>query len=112
MTAYRWDNFYIPLGLVYGLTTFTAAPGTAGSYSTTNGVGSLLGIGWMFDDFAIEYVGRSATTSLNAKSGLVPLRDKSGVRSAKASSQTLVMSLKKSLDTDALRVSPSARVFR
>lgn len=67
--AYRWDIFYIPLALAYGLTTFTPAPG-APSGSTENGVGFYFGFGWYINDnFVIEYVSRSATTSLKFVAG-------------------------------------------
>lgn len=69
--AYRWDSFFIPIGLTYGITHFkpsTTTPGT--EVNTQNGVGSIIGVGWYVDkDFTIEYVGRSALTTLDIKSG-------------------------------------------
>ena len=68
--AYRWDIFYIPFGLAYGLTKFTPAPSFSGTGTAENGVGAFFGFGWYLgEDFAIEYVSRSATTSLKMVSG-------------------------------------------
>ena len=68
--AYRWDIFYVPVGLTYGLTTFTPAPGSTGTASIENGFGGYFGLGWYVDDdIVIEYVGRSVTTSLKVTSG-------------------------------------------
>ncbi|WP_410468739.1 hypothetical protein [Bdellovibrio bacteriovorus] len=62
---YRWESFYIPIAITYGITKFTTAMG-AQSLEVKNGIGALLGLGWFFtDNFAIEYIGRSAGTELN-----------------------------------------------
>lgn len=67
-TAYRWDTFYIPLGLAYGITRMTIP--TSGTLEVNNGVGIYAGIGWNFGDtVAIEYISRSATTGYSFKSG-------------------------------------------
>lgn len=68
-TLYRWESFYIPLAITYGITKFTAAT-TVESLEVKNGVGALLGLGWFFtDSLAIEYIGRSASTELNMSNG-------------------------------------------
>lgn len=68
-TAHRWESFYIPLALTYGITKFT--PATPMDVQIKNGVGVLLGIGWIIGDhFIIEYIGRAVTTELSARSGL------------------------------------------
>lgn len=67
-TAYRWSSFYIPLGLTYGMTTFT--PATPMNFEVKSGMGAILGLGWFFNEnFVLEYIGRSATTELRATSG-------------------------------------------
>lgn len=67
--AYRWDIFYIPLGLTYGFTKFTPAPSAAGTASIENGFGGYFGFGWYVNDkFVIEYVSRSVTTVLKLAS--------------------------------------------
>lgn len=66
---YRWDSFYLPLGLTYGITKFTSSSATV-TAEAKNGVGLHFGIGWFFgDNFVIEYIGRSATTELKLTSG-------------------------------------------
>lgn len=66
--AYRWESFYIPLGLTYGLTKMT--PASEMNIEVKNGVGALFGIGWFIGDhFVIEYIGRSATTELRIVEG-------------------------------------------
>ncbi|WP_413290750.1 hypothetical protein [Bdellovibrio sp. HCB337] len=66
-TAYRWESFYIPLALTYGMTKFTEATSSTSTATTKNGVGAHLGMGWFFNEnFVIEYIGRSATTELKA----------------------------------------------
>ena len=70
--AYRWDIFYIPVGLTYGLTKFTPVPGASGASGGTaeNGMGLYFGFGWYINDsFTIEYVSRSASTSLKFVAG-------------------------------------------
>lgn len=67
-TAYRWESFYIPLAVTYGITKFT--PATPVNNEFKSGPGVLLGIGWIIADrFVIEYLGRSAMTELNVTSG-------------------------------------------
>lgn len=69
-TAYRWDIFYIPLGLAYGLTKFTPATGATYTGTAENGMGAYIGMGWYVNDnFVIEYVSRSATTTLKLVAG-------------------------------------------
>lgn len=66
--AYRWDVFYIPVGLTYGITAMTTP--SSGTLEVKGGVGMYYGIGWNFDDtIAIEYIGRSAMTEYTHKSG-------------------------------------------
>ncbi|MEK2646436.1 hypothetical protein [Bdellovibrio sp. BCCA] len=68
-TAYRWESFYIPLALVYGMTKFTSAT-PMDSIELKNGFGAHLGVGWIINDhFVIEYIGRAVTTELNVTSG-------------------------------------------
>lgn len=62
---YRWESLYIPIAITYGMTKFTTTMG-AQSLEVKNGIGALIGLGWFFtDNFAIEYIGRSAGTELN-----------------------------------------------
>lgn len=69
-TAYRWDIFYLPIGITYGMTTFWSAPASTANVSITNGFGAIIGMGWYVNDnFAIEYVSRSAATTLNFTEG-------------------------------------------
>lgn len=66
---YRWDSFYLPLGLTYGITKFTSSSTTV-TAEAKSGVGLHFGIGWFLgDNFVIEYIGRSATTELKLTSG-------------------------------------------
>ncbi|WP_413943215.1 hypothetical protein [Bdellovibrio sp. HCB-162] len=68
-TAYRWENFYIPLAIVYGITKYTSAS-PMDSIDIKNGIGAHLGVGWIIHDhFVIEYIGRAVTTELDLKSG-------------------------------------------
>lgn len=68
--AYRWDIFYIPIQLAYGLTKFTPAVGSTVASSADNGIGAYFGFGWYIeDDLTIEYVSRSATTTLKFSAG-------------------------------------------
>lgn len=46
-TLYRWESFYIPLAITYGMTKFTSASSLQ-SLEVKNGVGALLGLGWFF----------------------------------------------------------------
>ncbi|WP_374074852.1 hypothetical protein [Bdellovibrio bacteriovorus] len=67
--AYRWESFYIPLALTYGMSKFTAAT-PMDSIELKNGFGAHFGIGWFIGDhFVIEYIGRAVTTELNVTSG-------------------------------------------
>jgi len=67
-TAYRWNSFYLPLALTYGITTFT--PANDSEVEFKGGPGAMLGLGWFIGEhIAIEYVGRSATTELKTTTG-------------------------------------------
>lgn len=66
-TAYKWESFYIPLALTYGISKVQPVSGNA---DVKTGVGALLGFGYFFtDSFAIEYIGRSAVMDLNMSNG-------------------------------------------
>jgi hypothetical protein len=68
--AYRWDIFYMPLGLTYATTTGTPVSSFTGKYSIASSFGFYFGFGWYLDeDFVIEYVGRSAVYSEKISSG-------------------------------------------
>ncbi|WP_374033843.1 hypothetical protein ACES2I_14480 [Bdellovibrio bacteriovorus] len=80
-TLYRWESFYLPLGLAYGINKFT--PAGTGDGEATNGVGILFGLGWFFaDNFVIEYIGRSTTTELKLSSGTDTIKTKGAIGSA------------------------------
>lgn len=58
-TAYRWETFYIPFGLSYGITKMTIP--TSGTLDVKGGIGGFFGLGWNINDtVVIEYIGRSA----------------------------------------------------
>jgi hypothetical protein len=80
-TAYRWDSFYIPLAVTYGITKFT--PSDDSVVETKNGAGALIGLGWFIGDhFAIEYIGRSSTTEMKSTSSTVSFEGTGMIASA------------------------------
>lgn len=65
--VYRWNMFYLPLGLNYSLAKFTPAAGFTGSYDVGGGLGAQLGAGWLVSNqFAAEL--HSWVTALKLKS--------------------------------------------
>lgn len=68
-TAYKWESFYFPLALTYGMSKVNMPPGYP-TNEVKNGIGALLGFGYFFSDsFAIEYIGRSAIIDWNFSNG-------------------------------------------
>lgn len=67
--AYRWNIFYIPVGLTYGM--HTVAPASnIGTTTTENGFGYMLGLGWFVkDNFVIEYSARTAAIKMSYVNG-------------------------------------------
>lgn len=67
--AYRWDNFYIPVGLNYSMVKFVPASGFSGSHSASGGLGWQLGLGfYTSDNFALELVSKSTLVKLSSTS--------------------------------------------
>lgn len=67
--AYKWNIFYIPLGLTYGLNTIVPAAGP-GATTTENGFGFMWGLGWFLkDDIVIEYASRTAAIKIKYVNG-------------------------------------------
>ncbi|AZZ35946.1 hypothetical protein CIK05_03770 [Bdellovibrio sp. qaytius] len=69
--AYKWESFYVPLAITYGISKIEPAAGATGTTTEIKtGAGALLGFGYFFSDsFAIEYIGRSATMKLKFTNG-------------------------------------------
>jgi hypothetical protein len=62
---YRWNEFYIPLGLNYTSIRFTPATGYTGGYDVEGGFGAQLGFGvHLRDDISLEMMSRAAPYSL------------------------------------------------
>ena len=67
--AYRWNIFYIPFGITYGLHTLVPAA-SPGSTTTEKGNGYTLGLGWFLkDDLVIEYASRTAAIEIRYANG-------------------------------------------
>lgn len=67
--AYLWQQFYIPVGMTYGMTKYETVD-AATTADVKSGIGFLFGFGYFItENFAIEYIGRSALTTVTFKTG-------------------------------------------
>lgn len=74
---YRWQSFYIPLGITYSINRISTNSNTNGDLKVKNGIGALIGIGWFIDDrFAIDLLGKSSVVDLESSENGVSSTDK------------------------------------
>lgn len=67
-THYRWESFYIPLGLTYSINRFTPDASSTADHEIKNGVGALVGLGWFIGDrFALDLIGKSSVVDVETK---------------------------------------------
>lgn len=68
--VYRWNAFYIPLGLNYTAIRFTPTPGYTGGYDVDGGFGVQLGLGaYLTDSVSVEMISRASAYSLKTNQG-------------------------------------------
>lgn len=69
-TSYRWEYFYVPVGLSYSFSSMTVP--NSGTLAVKGGPGIYLGLGWtLTDNIAIEYISRSTLTEYKYTAGTV-----------------------------------------
>lgn len=67
---YRWNEFYIPLGLNYTAMRFTPVPGYTGGYDIEGGFGAQLGFGiHVSDAVSLEMMSRASAYALKNSQG-------------------------------------------
>lgn len=67
---YRWNEFYIPLGLNYTAMRFTPVPGYTGGYDIEGGFGVQLGFGvHVSDAVSLEMMSRASAYALKSSQG-------------------------------------------
>lgn len=67
---YRWNEFYIPLGLNYTAMRFSPVPGYTGGYDIEGGFGAQFGLGVQVSDaVSLEMMSRASAYSLRASQG-------------------------------------------
>lgn len=67
--AYRWDSFYLPIGINYSMVKFIPASGFSGSFSANGGIGWQAGLGfYTSDNFALELISKNTQVKLSSTS--------------------------------------------
>ena len=68
--AYRWDQFYIPVGLNVSYVSYYADSGSIWDYDAMGGIGAQFGVGYyLTENVALEFLSRAVGMRLKVTSG-------------------------------------------